>query len=118
MIYLVYLVWGVAVGVIGGFLGIGGGVVIIPTLIYIFGLNQLQAQGTSLALMVPPIGFWAAYRYYQDGNVVMPIAVLGAIGFFAGGYLGAGMAHHVSPDILRRAFGVLLLFLGGKMLLG
>ncbi len=118
MTYALYLVWGVAIGVISGFLGIGGGVVIIPTLIYMFGLSQLQAQGTSLALMVPPIGLFAAYRYYQDGNVVLPIAILGAIGFFAGGYLGAGLAHYVSAMVLRRAFGVLLLLLGGKMLLG
>ena len=116
MTYFIYAIWGTAIGFLSGIIGTGGGIFIIPTLIFLFGLSQHQAQGTSLAMMVPPIGFMAAYRYWQNGNVVMPIAVLGAIGFFFGGYLGAGIAHHFSPETLKRVFGILLVTVGCKML--
>lgn len=117
MNYLLYALWGGAIGVLSGILGIGGGILIIPTLIMLFGLSQHQAQGTSLMMMVPPIGLMAALRYYQDGNVVMPIALLGALGFFIGGYFGAGIAHYFSELALRRAFGILLMGVGLKMFL-
>lgn len=115
--YLLYALWGGVIGVISGILGLGGGILIIPTLILFFGLTQHQAQGTSLMMMVPPIGLLAALRYYRDGNVIMPIALLGALGFFLGGYVGAGLAHRFSEMALRRAFGALLVGVGLKMIL-
>jgi hypothetical protein len=115
MIYFMYSVWGVGVGFLSGLLGIGGGIFIIPSLVYLFGLSQHQAQGTSLAMMVPPIGLAAAYRYYNDGNIVLPIAVLGALGFFFGGYFGAGIAHHFSELVLKRVFGTIMILLGIKL---
>lgn len=117
MTYLIYALWGGVIGLISGVLGIGGGILIIPTLAMLFGLSQQQAQGTSLMMMVPPIGLLAALRYYKEGNVVMPIALLGALGFIIGGYFGAGLAHHLSEQMLRRTFGVLLIGVGVKMLL-
>ncbi len=116
--YVAYLVWGLVIGVLSGILGLGGGIFIIPTLIFLFGLTQHQAQGTSVAMMVPPIGLMAAYRYWQDGNVVIPIAVFGAIGFFVGGYFGAGIASRISEITLRRAFGALMVAVGCRMLWG
>jgi len=74
---ILYVILGVVAGVLSGMLGIGGGVILIPALVFIFGLTQLQAQGTTLALMIPPIGLLAALRYYQAGNVK-----LGMAGFF------------------------------------
>jgi len=82
IVYLLLL--GAIAGVLSGFLGIGGGVVIIPALIYIFGLTQHQAQGTTLALMVPPIGLLAAMSYYKTGNVKISMAAFICIGFFLG----------------------------------
>ena len=117
MTYGFYLIWGGAIGFMSGILGIGGGIFIIPTLVYFFGMTQHQAQGTSLAMMVPPIGLMAAYRYWQAGNVVLPIAVLGAAGFFFGGYLGAGVSHLFSDLTLRRVFATFLILVGVKMLL-
>jgi len=117
MTYVLYACWGTAIGFFSGILGIGGGIFIIPTLVYFFGLTQHQAQGTSLAMMVPPIGLLAAYRYWSDGNVLIPVAVIGAIGFFIGGYFGADVAHGLSDIALRRAFGTLLLVVGLKMLI-
>ncbi len=118
MTYFIYWIWGGLIGFLSGILGIGGGVLIIPTLIFFFGLNQYQAQGTSVAMMVPPIGLLAAYRYWQGGNVVIPIALLGAFGFFIGGYFGAGVAHYFPEIILKRSFGAVLILVGLKMILG
>jgi len=117
MTYLAYALWGGVIGVLSGIFGIGGGILIIPTLGMLFGLSQHQAQGTSLMMTVPPIGLMAALRYYRDGNVVMPIALLGALGFFFGGYFGAGIAHQFSDQTLRRVFGVVLMSVGLKMFL-
>jgi len=115
MPYALYLLWGGAIGILSGVLGIGGGILIIPTLVYFFGLNQLQAQGTSIAMLVPPIGLLAAMRYWQEGNVVLPVAVCGALGFFLGGWYGAGLAHAMGEAALKRAFGIVLILIGVRM---
>lgn len=113
-----YVVVGLAAGIASGFLGIGGGVVIIPILVYFFGLTQHQAQGTTLALMIPPIGLLAALKYYRDGNVDIRIAAFICIGFFIGGLLGAYLVSPIPDHILRRVFGVFLLGISLKMMLG
>ncbi|HNV68389.1 MAG TPA: sulfite exporter TauE/SafE family protein [Candidatus Ozemobacteraceae bacterium] len=112
MIYLAYLAWGAAIGILSSMIGLGGGVLIVPTLIWLFGLTQHQAQGTSLALMIPPIGLLAAYKYWLHGNVILPIAICGALGFFLGGYLGADLAHWMNPQQMRRLFGIVLVTIG------
>jgi uncharacterized protein len=111
-----YIVLGLIAGVASGFLGIGGGVVIVPLLVMFFGLTQHQAQGTTLALMIPPIGLLAALKYYRDGNVDVRIAVFVCIGFFIGGLLGAHLVSPVPEHILRKIFGVLLLAIAVKMI--
>ncbi len=118
MPYFLYWIWGGVIGFFSGILGIGGGVLIIPTLIYLFGLTQHQAQGTSVAMMVPPIGILAAYRYWQSDNVNLPIAILGAFGFLIGGYFGAGVAHYFPEIMLKRSFGAVLILIGLKMIIG
>jgi uncharacterized protein len=118
MIYALYVLWGGMIGVLSGGIGIGGGILIVPTLVYFFGLSQHQAQGTSVALMIPPIGLMAAIKYYQAGNVIVPIAVFGAMGFFIGGYFGAGWANSIDAVSLRRLFGAVLVLIGAKMLVG
>lgn len=117
MTYALYLVWGLGIGVISGCIGIGGGVLIIPSLVYFFGLKQLQAQGTSLALMIPPIGLLATMKYWQTGNVILPIAICGAIGVFFGGYIGANIAIYIGGPVMKKVFGVLLIVIGIKTLL-
>ena len=101
---------GVVAGTASGFLGIGGGIVLVPVLGLIFGLTQHQAQGTALALMLPPIGLLAALRYYFDGHVNLKISVFVCLGFFFGGYIGATLVRHVPDMLLRRIFGFVLLF--------
>lgn len=111
-----YIILGLIAGIASGFLGIGGGVVIIPLLIYFFGLTQHEAQGTTLALMIPPIGLLAALQYYREGHVNIRIAVFVCIGFFLGGLLGAYLVSPVPDHILRKVFGVFLMAVAISMI--
>jgi len=113
---LLYLLLGVVAGTFSGLIGIGGGVIIVPALIYLFGLSQHQAQGTTLALLVPPIGLLAAWTYYTQGYVDVKIAAFVCMGFFFGGLLGAKLATGLSNVVLQKVFGGALLLIGLKML--
>ena len=113
-----YLILGLAAGVTSGFFGIGGATILIPILVFLFGLTQHQAQGTTLAIMVPPIGLLAAMKYYFEGNVKLNMAAFICIGFFLGGLFGAQFAHKVSDPILKKAFGVFLFLASLKMIFG
>ncbi len=115
---LLYVALGLLAGTCSGFLGIGGGTIIIPVLVYVFGLTQHQAQGTTLALMVPPIGLLAALKYYYEGNVNIQIAIFVCLGFFIGGLLGAYLVTPVPEPILKKVFGLFLMGVALKMLLG
>ncbi|MFH1202114.1 MAG: sulfite exporter TauE/SafE family protein [Candidatus Omnitrophota bacterium] len=117
MYNLLYLILGLVAGILSGFLGIGGGTIIIPVLVYLFGLTQHQAQGTTLAIMIPPVGLLAALVYYRQGNVIIPIAIWAALGFFLGGYLGAQWVMPVPDLALKRIFGVFLAVIGLRMIL-
>jgi len=114
---ILYISLGFAAGILSGLIGIGGGVIIVPTLIFLFGFSQHQAQGTTLALMVPPIGLPAAWTYYKQGNVNFEVAMLICVGFFLGGFLGAKLAAVVSNVALERIFGIAMLAISLKMLL-
>jgi uncharacterized membrane protein YfcA len=108
---------GLLAGILSGLLGIGGGILIIPALVFVVGLTQRQAQGTTLALMVPPIGLLAAWTYYKQGHVDLKIAALICLGFFFGGLLGAKLAGVVSATMLKKLFGIALLITALKMIL-
>jgi len=110
------LLLGLAAGILGGLLGIGGGIIIIPALIFLFGFSQHMAQGTTLAFMVPPIGLLAAWQYYKQGFVDLKIAGLICIGFFVGGFFGAKFANQIPDQILRKIFGVFLLLISLRMI--
>ena len=113
---ILYILLGLLAGVLSGLLGIGGAVIIIPILVYFFGLSQCQAQGTTLALMVPPIGLLAAWIYFRQGYVDLKIAAFICLGFFAGGLLGATVAVNIPPAYLRKIFGVSLLLISLHMM--
>ncbi|MCF7876875.1 MAG: sulfite exporter TauE/SafE family protein [Candidatus Omnitrophica bacterium] len=116
--WYLYIALGLGAGIFSGFLGLGGGAVMIPALVYLVGFSQHQAQGTTLAMMIPPIGLLAAIKYYQAGNVKIKVAALMCIGFFVGGYLGAKFVHKIPDLALRRFFGAFLLVVSLKMILG
>jgi len=117
MSIILYILLGVLTGVFSGMFGLGGGTVIIPVLVFLFGLSQHQAQGTSLALMVPPIGLLAAWTYYKAGFVDIKIAAFVCLGFFFGGLIGAKLVVGLPEPILRRLFGLALLMISIKMIL-
>src|SRR4030042_2939365 len=113
-----YVLLGLVAGILSGLIGIGGGIIIVPALVLVFGLSQHSAQGTTLALMVPPIGLLAAWSYYKHGFVDLKIAAFVCLGFFVGGLLGAEFANAIPDQLLRKIFGVVLLLVSVKMILG
>lgn len=116
MSYLLYIILGLAAGIFGGMFGIGGGTILIPALVYLFGLTQHQAQGTTLAVLVPPIGLLAALRYYYSGNVKLDMAAFICVGFFIGGLLGSGLVQHWPDPLLKRLFGIFLFLISIEMI--
>jgi uncharacterized protein len=113
---LIIIVIGIITGVMAGMLGIGGGLVVIPALVMVMGMSQQSAQGTSLAMMLPPIGILAAYNYYKAGHVDIRIALLLAVAFIAGSFFGSKLAIRIPQETLKRIFGVFLLLVAIKML--
>ena len=113
---LLYILLGIIAGVVSGLIGIGGGVIIVPALVFLFKLSQHKAQGTTLALMIPPIGLLAAWTYYKQGAVDVKIAVFIGLGFLIGALVGAKLAVGVSDLILEKIFGIAMLLIALKMI--
>jgi uncharacterized protein len=106
---------GIAAGILAGMVGVGGGIVIVPALVYMFGMDQHTAQGTSLAVLLPPTGAFAFWRYYQAGHVDFKIASLIVVGLLIGGWFGGGWAQQLSGPNLRKGFAVFMVLAGLKM---
>jgi uncharacterized membrane protein YfcA len=115
---MLYVALGLLAGLISGLIGIGGGVLIVPALVFLFGLSQPEAQGTTLALLVPPIGLLAAWTYYKQGYVDLTIALCICLGFLFGSFFGAKIAIHLPSLLLERVFGGAMLAIALKMLWG
>ena len=115
---LILIVIGIITGIVAGMLGIGGAVIMVPALVYILGMSQQAAQGTSLAVMLPPIGILAAYNYYKAGHVDIKFAIILAGTFLIGSYFGSKFALTIPQATLKRIFGILLLLVAAKMLIG
>jgi len=115
---LEFVILGLVVGVVSGMMGVGGAVFIVPALVYIFGWPQHLAQGTTLAMLVPPIGILAAWQYFQAGHVDLKVAGLMCLGFLVGGYFGGLFANQLPGDTLKKIFGAALFLISLKMILG
>ena len=113
---LILIVIGIITGIMAGMLGIGGAVIMIPALVYLLGISQQTAQGTSLAVMLPPIGVIAAYNYYKSGFVNIKFAIILAVFFLVGSYFGSKLAINIPQNVLKKIFGLLLLLVAAKML--
>lgn len=107
---------GLAAGILSGMFGIGGGVIIVPALVFILGMTQHMAQGTSIGLMLLPIGILAAWNYHKSGNLNVGYGIIIALSFFLGGYLGSKFSLGMSELVLKRSFGVLLMVIAIRMI--
>ena len=114
---LILCVIGLSAGILSGFVGVGGGIIIVPALIYLLGMTQHQAQGTSLFLMLPPIGVLAVYNYYQSGSINFWYGAIIAILFVIGGYFGSKWALKLDANIVRFIFGIIMLYVALKLIL-
>lgn len=114
---LLLMAIGIVTGIMAGMLGIGGAIIMIPALVYLLGFSQQMAQGTSLAVMLPPIGIIAAFNYWKAGQVNIKFAIILAVAFIIGSYFGSKFALNLPQPVLKKIFGVLLLLVAAKMLL-
>jgi uncharacterized protein len=114
---LILIIIGIITGVMAGMLGIGGAIIMIPALVFLLGISQQTAQGTSLAVMLPPVGIIAAFNYYKAGHVNIRFAIILAVFFLVGSYFGSKLALTLPQPVLKKIFGVLLLLVAAKMLL-
>lgn len=116
MQFVIYIAIGLLAGVMSGLFGIGGGIVIVPLLVAFAGMSQITAQGTSIGVLLLPMGFLGALRYHQDGNLNWRVALMVAIGLGIGVHFGAGFAAQLPINSLRKVFGGLLVLVGCKFL--
>jgi len=113
---LILLSIGLFAGILSGMVGIGGGIIIVPALVYLMGMSQQEAQGTSLAALLLPVGIIAVYYYYNAGYVDIKSALIMALTFVIGGYVGAKIAISIDQNTLKKIFGIFLLILSMKIL--
>jgi len=113
---LIVILIGIAAGMLSGLVGIGGGLVIVPALVYFLGFSQHTAQGTSLMMILLPVGVLAVINYYKQGYVDMKVVWLLAIGFIVGGYFGSKIAISLPQETVKKIFAVLMIAIAIKML--
>jgi len=113
---IILILIGIAAGVLSGLFGVGGGIIIVPAFVFFLGMTQHQAQGTSIGLMLLPIGILAAYNYYQAGNLDIKAGLIVASAFVVGGYFGSKLSLDIDEYLLKRIFGLLMLFISIKLI--
>jgi uncharacterized membrane protein YfcA len=113
---IMLLIIGLFTGVLGGLVGVGGGIILVPALVFFLGFSQMDAQGTSLALIMFPVGILGVIQYYKQGHVDFKIVVLLAIGFIVGSFLGSKISLNINQQIVRKIFACLMIFIAIKML--
>ena len=113
---IIFIIVGIAAGMLSGMFGVGGGVIIVPALVYFAGMSQHEAQGTSVGLMLLPIGILAAYNYHKSGNLDIKAGLVIAAAFVIGGYFGSKMSLGISPANLKKIFGGLIMIIAIKMI--
>ena len=117
MTNLIYVLIGLGVGSISGIMGIGGGVLLVPALIWLCEFEPRKAAGTSLAVLIPPIGLPAAWRAYQENHVDLPAALFIAAAFTVGAYASRGLVAHIPDEWFRLAFGMLMMFIAMRLVI-
>lgn len=115
---IILLCVGLVAGILSGMVGIGGGIIIVPALVYFLGVSQHTAQGTTLAMFLMPIGILGVFNYYKAGHVDVKTALIIAITFVLGSFVGSKIAIGLDQTMVKRIFGVIILFISIKMILG
>lgn len=110
------IVVGLVAGMLSGLVGLGGGVIIVPALVYLIGFSQHQATGTSLGILLLPAGIFAVMNYYKKGYIDVKVVVILFVGFLVGGWLGSKMSVSMPETTLKKVFAVALLLIAGKVL--
>lgn len=110
------IIIGLAAGFSGGILGVGGAIVVIPSLILILGFSQHQAQGTALAFMLPPVTLLATINYWKAGYVNWKVALILSVTFFVGAYFGSMLSIQLPAKVLKKIFGIFMLFVALKII--
>jgi uncharacterized membrane protein YfcA len=112
------LIVGLSAGILSGFVGIGGGIVMVPGLIFLLGYGQQQAQGTSLAVLMLPVVALAVRNYYRAGAIDPKVVLILAVAFVLGGYFGSKWSLALPQEVVKRVFGALMILIGAKLILG
>lgn len=115
---IIYVIIGVAAGILSGMFGIGGGIIIIPALVFLQGFSQLKAQGTSLVAMLPPVGILAFIEYYKKGNTDVVAGIIICITMLISAKFGGQLANILPINIMKKAFGIFIILVGIKTFLG
>ena len=115
---IILLSVGLVAGILSGMVGIGGGIIIVPVLVYFIGMSQHTAQGTTLAMFLMPIGILGVFNYYKAGHVDIKIALIIAITFVLGSFIGSKVAISLDQNVVKRIFGVIVFVISIKMILG
>ncbi|MBP6089952.1 MAG: sulfite exporter TauE/SafE family protein [Crocinitomicaceae bacterium] len=113
---LILLSIGLGAGMLSGFVGIGGGVIIVPALVFLLGLSQHEAQGTSLFVLVMPVVFLALTNYWKTGNVNWKYGLIIALAFVIGGYFGSKLSLKLSPQFVKLAFGIIMAYVSFQLI--
>lgn len=114
---IVLILVGVAAGMLSGLVGVGGGIIIVPALVYLLGFTQKQAQGTSLGILLLPVGIIAAMQYYKQGHINLSYVAVIAVSFVVGSLFGSKIATtNLSDEKLKRIFAIILMLVSIKML--
>lgn len=113
---IIILVIGLCAGVLSGLVGVGGGLIIVPALVFFLGFNQHQAQGTSLGLLLLPVGILAVINYHNKGNVDIKVVAIMSIAFLLGGWLGSKLALRLPEDAVKKIFAIFLFYTAFKLL--
>jgi len=113
---MLLIIIGLIAGVLSGMIGVGGGIIIVPALVFFLGFSQHQAQGTSLGLLLLPVGILAVMNYYNKGFIDIKVVVIMSIAFILGGWLGSKLSLALPGDIVKKIFGILLFYTGIKMM--
>ena len=113
---LLLILVGLAAGALSGLIGVGGGIIVVPALVYILGFSQHQAQGTSLGLLLLPVGVFAVINYYKAGHIDLKVVAVMSLAFVAGGWVGSKLALRLDQEIVKKIFAIVLFYSAFRLL--